>query len=231
MKKCAFCNIEKLEQEFGKDKYVKDGLSIFCLNCRRLKQNLINKKKRKIIYKNNFSTFLPIKGYESIYSISDKGEVYNEIYNKYLKPYKNTKHHYLVVSLCKENSKIKLCSVHRLVAGAFIPNPDNKPCVNHKDSNRENNNVENLEWVTHKENTKHGIEVGNINKKLYNFPAKSLKITKDDLSLNFDSISSCARYLNISRKFLSKSINNNSEYTIISNWKIISLCEENEKSK
>ena len=52
--------------------------------------------------------------------------------------------------------------VHRLVASAFIENTHNKPCVNHKDSDRHNNDVSNLEWVTHKENTAHGIKHGRI---------------------------------------------------------------------
>jgi hypothetical protein len=49
---------------------------------------------------------------------------------------------------------------HRIIAETFIPNPDNKRCVNHIDSNRRNNKVENLEWVTHKENSEHASKKG-----------------------------------------------------------------------
>lgn len=63
---------------------------------------------------------------------------------------------YLTVGLGKGN--VKAC-VHRLVASAFIPNPENKPQVNHKDGNKHNNHVSNLEWVTHQENIIHAFRV------------------------------------------------------------------------
>ena len=62
---------------------------------------------------------------------------------------------YLKIGLCK-NGKVKYYLVHRLVAQAFIPNPQNKSEVNHIDEDKENNYVENLEWCTHIENMRHG---------------------------------------------------------------------------
>lgn len=48
--------------------------------------------------------------------------------------------------------------IHRIIAISFIPNPENKPCVNHKDGDKQNNNIDNLEWVTHSENTQHSFD-------------------------------------------------------------------------
>lgn len=69
---------------------------------------------------------------------------------------------YSLVVLSKNSSTVTT-SKHILVAKAFLPNPENKRCVNHKNSIRTDNNVSNLEWVTHKENTQHGISKGRIN--------------------------------------------------------------------
>ena len=62
--------------------------------------------------------------------------------------------------IIRVNNKKKNFKRHRLIAQAFISNPENKPCVNHKDSNRLNNAVDNLEWVTYKENTHHSMDSG-----------------------------------------------------------------------
>lgn len=65
----------------------------------------------------------------------------------------------MCVSLGNKNDK-KLFKIHRCVAESFIPNPDNKPMINHIDGVKTNNNVNNLEWVTGKENTQHAFKTG-----------------------------------------------------------------------
>lgn len=67
---------------------------------------------------------------------------------------------YHLISLCK-NAQYTQTSVHRLVATAFIPNPDNKPCVNHKNGDGTDNSIENLEWCTYSENNLHSFRVLN----------------------------------------------------------------------
>lgn len=67
---------------------------------------------------------------------------------------------YIGIQLYITKEKVKNYQLHRLIANAFIPNPDNKLYVNHIDSNRENNSLNNLEWVTFEENVKHGYELG-----------------------------------------------------------------------
>ncbi len=97
-----------------------------------------------------------IPGYEGLYQASSFGNIrslnwrkQNIVRNLYLKPHNKG---YLQVELSKGGKK-KMITVHRLVALAFIPNPDNLPVINHKDENKNNNNVENLEWCTFSYNT------------------------------------------------------------------------------
>lgn len=109
-----------------------------------------------------------IPGYEEMYQVSNKGRVKSlarEVSRKgkggnyflperILSPSINVQTGYPMVNLLKE-CKRKSITIHSLVAKTFIPNPENKKCVNHIDTNRENNIVENLEWVTPKENSNH----------------------------------------------------------------------------
>lgn len=88
------------------------------------------------------------------YQISTFGNVKNKTTNKILKLQKNYSG-YLKISLLNYEKKSFSCSVHRLVAKTFIPNPENKPTVNHIDSVRNNNNIYNLEWATMSEQNKH----------------------------------------------------------------------------
>ena len=96
-----------------------------------------------------------IPGYEGHYQASTLGRIRStgklidgkRTKGKVLKPLVNTNNGYLYVSIGN-----KRASVHRLVAITFIPNPENKPCVGHKDTNRTNAHVDNLEWVTYSEN-------------------------------------------------------------------------------
>lgn len=107
-----------------------------------------------------------VVGYEGYYKVSNIGNVMSVdrlVFNKRLKNIHfrrgaimslNIVNGYYALGLAK-GGVVKSMLVHRLVATAFIPNPENKPQVNHKDFNRKNNNINNLEWVTLQENLKH----------------------------------------------------------------------------
>lgn len=97
-----------------------------------------------------------INNIKSNYSISDTGEIKNDTTNKKLKP--TMQYGYERVSL-KMGSKYYGNSIHRLVAQAFIPNPNDYPIVNHKDGNRRNNKVDNLEWCTYSYNAKEAYKL------------------------------------------------------------------------
>lgn len=101
----------------------------------------------------NTEKWADIKGYEGIYKISTLGNVKNIKTGKILKP--SMRGEYLKYNLCYKN-KNKTVSIHRLVAEAFLSNKNNYTIVNHKDENKLNNCVENLEWCTHSYNVNYG---------------------------------------------------------------------------
>lgn len=114
------------------------------------------------------------------YSVSNLGRVKNIKTSRVLKLYKSPFNY----DRCHlyHGDYPKHFSVHRLVAHAFIPNPENKPCVNHIDNNPENNNVKNLEWCTHKENIQHSVRCGRQIKKNAGSKHPRAKLTDADVS-------------------------------------------------
>jgi hypothetical protein len=92
------------------------------------------------------------------YLINKKGQMYSKDKKKILNPKPNNQG-YVVFNVLVDNKKTSL-NIHRMVAYTFIPNPENKPCVNHIDGVKSNNNVENLEWVTYSENQYHAFRIG-----------------------------------------------------------------------
>lgn len=139
-----------------------------------------------------------ITGYEN-YAVTEEGQVYNKKFKRWLTP-KPTKGGYLQVILYN-NGESKPFYVHRLVAQAYLPNPDNLPEVNHIDEKKHNNHVSNLEWVTSKENANHGTR----NKRMGDKHAKliinletlhiygSMVLASELTGTHKDSISNCCR--------------------------------------
>lgn len=93
------------------------------------------------------------------YSINKNGEVRNDSTRKIKKPFVNPANGYLTVDLYKDNKSQKV-TIHRLLAEAFIPNPENKPCIDHKDGNRQNNALKNLRWASYSENNSRFETIG-----------------------------------------------------------------------
>jgi len=101
-----------------------------------------------------------VDGYENYYRVSNNGKVLSVIKSKHIiLKQRVTKYGYCAVNIRNEQNKRNV-SVHRIVAIAFIPNPENKREVNHKDGIKTNNSIENLEWVTRSENCYHSYKTG-----------------------------------------------------------------------
>lgn len=128
-----------------------------------------------------------VKGYEGIYSVTSCGKVWSHRNKKFLSPAKIAGG-YLAVCLCKDGDE-RMATIHRLVADAYIGNPDNHPQVNHKDEDKTNNSVLNLEWCTQKYN----LNYGSRNERLA--VTKGKKVFCKELNRMFNSVHDAAKSL------------------------------------
>ena len=175
---------------------------------------------------NDIPEVRPIEGFDG-YFVSEIGEVYS-IKPKnipfsmgyirglmYEMALKEDKDGYLEINF-RNDGKRYTKRVHRLVAGAFIPNEKNRPVVNHKDGNVQNNTVDNLEWTTVKENTIHAYKVLNAGRNI------RVKLTNRQTNEEtiFYSIRECARCLNISNAHLDNLLKGRSDFN---KWELNNL--------
>lgn len=148
------------------------------------------------------------------YIIYDDGRIYSKTRKKFM-TYKIMKDGYVRMEMYKDK-KPKMFNVHRMVAEIFIPNPDNKPFVNHKDGNKQNNCVDNLEWVTQKENIEHAYKTGLAKYQEKNTGPLCKKINQYDINMNlikkWPSISEIYRTLGYYRYNISNACKNKTEY-------------------
>ncbi len=174
----------------------------------------------------------PIEGTDGKYEVSNTGKVRCLNYKQTGKTKELTASEkvggYLQLRV-KKNGNLKTVVVHRLVADAFIPNPDRKPEVNHIDGNKKNNSADNLEWVTRSENIKHAVNIGLREKvaseaskrgkvwikELHKKQRKAVIATKIDTGeqFAFDSQQEAAECLGLQKSHITSVINGNRRHT------------------
>lgn len=125
-----------------------------------------------------------IKNYEGLYAVTEDGKVWSYKNSRWLSPLNNRG--YLRVQLCKEG-KVTSYSIHRLVAAAYLPNPEGLPQVNHKDEDKTNNSVANLEWCSAEYNNSYGTHLARLRKSVYCV----------ELDRSFESLADAAQTVNI----------------------------------
>ena len=134
----------------------------------------------------------PIIDWEDLYSVNENGEVKNNKTNKLITGDINSCGYYRVCLYDKKNNRKKKYFRHRLVAMHFLPNKDNLPEVNHKDGDKSNNSVKNLEWISRVDNERHS------RKYLKNKPYKPFKVVYfDGNEVIYETKKELADFLNV----------------------------------
>lgn len=193
-KTCTRCKIEKSVNDFAISRREKTGRAYWCKAC----MNEIGAKSRKLSTRtwpipviNENETWKDVPGFEGLYKISTSGRVISYPREwvtggkgviKRSKPeceMHQTKGEYFTVCLTK-NRHERPYGIHRLLALAFIPNPENKREVNHKDGNKHNNAIDNLEWATSSENRQHAFDTG-LKKMAHSENSHRAKFTNDQV--------------------------------------------------
>ena len=168
----------------------------------------------------NNEVWKDVKNYEGLYQVSNLGKLRslkrNGTTGKLLKGFYD-QCGYIRVALCK-NNKAKKYKLHRLIAEAFIPNPNNLPQINHDNGIKTDNRVENLEWCTASFNTKHSY-INNLNKTR----GKKIKVTNknNNYDQTFRSMRLASMKMGYNKGYLFKKIKNNIYENEIFKWEVL----------
>lgn len=170
--------VVKIIEESENLNYILEKEDLIWENCNTYVNKQTNKKFKKYELKKISDDFGILYIYKKTYIISNKGEVFNFKGDKLKLSKHNNK--YVILTISEGIKKRKNFYVHRLVAQLFIENPNNNLIVNHINLNRENNDVQNLEWCDQSFNVKHSVSLGS-----YTFKERIKKILQFDIFGNF----------------------------------------------
>lgn len=187
----------------------------------------------------------PVLGFEGLYEVSNYGSVrslgimfragYGQLVPKYGRVLAKIKmpNGYLKAHMWR-NKKGLLKSIHRIVAEAFIPNPDNKPFVNHINGNKSDNRIQNLEWCTARENSIHARSLGLIARRPVEVPSAFKAVLQTDLNGNviceYESIKAAASVTGIPNSNIVACLKGRIRRTRTYRWKYKKVLKELEKN-
>lgn len=159
----------------------------------------------------NLKTMKFIPGYEGLYAATEDGRIFSYRKNRFLRPRKN-KDGYYRVDLCK-NGKSKTYLVHRLIAATYLDNPENLLQVNHKDEDKTNNALLNLEWISPKDNINYGTG------KERSAKSRQKKVICLETKEVFDSVTEAAKAVNINPSNISRCLTGRHKTAASYHWR------------